>query len=594
MQLGLKSSHHGKIAVFWLVVNDVRVLNAASALGQTELGQAEPRRATLCAALDLVVLGEMQAAKQDVLDRHRDVDISWGLGLASFCAFMNSSFEESALLAQQALQQASDLETTLLALGAAGLASSGCPEGSCPPLFEEPLTEWIGQLDQLDRGMVACFILYLFAEAALACARVSQAVQLVGAIDYDRIEWTNAQGIEHPFLSFVRINQVRAFAFSGRIDAAKTAHQRLLASAPKPTTAPILSMLAEATGILVQGNAAERPQVRALADRLAGVFPEPRDYMSSGVWLLVAFGLDAVGEVRRAARFALTAANGDPDASRLTIIDRVLLLELLVKQATAEGDLDAAEAWCSRARVLADNPIANSTVSRIQARVDLLAGRVQEAVDGAEKAVEQARSVGRTIEVAEAELVVGQIQLASSMPGEARKRLEQMVLRSEVEGHHAARVSARRLLRSAGQRMRPAPGSEWEGLSVREQEVALLVASGLSNSAIATELHISANTVRVHVSRVLAAFGASSRFAVMARVAELMPSQSQELAQLTARQVAVAERVAKGFGNAEIAQDLGVSKKTVEKHLADICRAWQANSRLGVARLVIGGGLNHE
>jgi DNA-binding NarL/FixJ family response regulator len=552
------------------------------------------RESTLCSVLDLVVLGEGEAGEREALSRHRDEDQAWGLGLASYCAFIHSSFGQAADLAERALQQSVDQETRLLAQGAMALASAGPSGASDSVPLDDLLAEGMESLEQLEGGVIACFLRYLFAEAALATARVSLAAQLAAGADSAAAQWTGPEGKEHSFVSFIRINRVRAFAFAGRIDAARAAHELLVANGPNPDTAPMLALVVEATGILVQGNAAERSQVRTLADRLAGVFPEPKDYLSSGAWLLVAFGLDAAGEVRRAARFALTAAGGDPDAPRLTIIDRVLLLELLVKQAAVEGDLDAAEAWCAHARTLADNPIANSTVSRIQARVDLLAGRVGEAELGAERAVEQAREVGRAIEVSEGELVMGQIQIALSMPGEARKRLEQTVLRSDAEGHLAVRASARRLLRGGGQRLRPSPGSEWDGLSTREREVALLVAHGLSNIAIASELHISANTVRVHVSRVLAAFGASSRFAVMARIAELLPSEGNELAPLTSRQVAVAERIAKGYGNAEIAQDLGVSKKTVEKHITDICRAWQTSSRLGVARLVIGGGLQHE
>ena len=49
------------------------------------------------------------------------------------------------------------------------------------------------------------------------------------------------------------------------------------------------------------------------------------------------------------------------------------------------------------------------------------------------------------------------------------------------------------------------------GLSAREQEVARLVARGLSNKAIAAQLHLSVRTVESHVRHVLAKAGLDNR-----------------------------------------------------------------------------------
>lgn len=571
------------MALVWLTVTEGSQSN-------TPVGS---RHAVLSAVLHLVTQGESGRAKQLAHD-HFHLDRSWSLGLAAYCAFMSTDFAAATKLSAEARGQAQDVEASLLALATSALATAGADSRSPAPVRVGDLCSGLDDLSGLDGQEAAVFLRYLYSEAALACAEVSLAERIVTASGRQAGPLVDVHGGEHPFTVFIRINQIRVAAFAGRIAAAKAAYDQLLIEMPPEQESAFVALAVEATGILVSGNAAERAQVRTLADRLEGMLPGPRDYFSSGIWLLIAFGLDASGEVRRAARFALTAADGDPDAPRLTIIDRALLIELLVKQAVEEGDLDAAESWCSRVRNLAANPIADSTVARLQARVDILAGRVQEAVVGADQAVDRARSAGRAIEVAEGELVAGQARVALSMPGQARQRLEQMALRSEAEGHQAALVAARRLLRGVGQRLRPAPGSDWSGLSDREREVALLVVAGLSNGEIAAELHISSNTVRVHVSRVLAAFGASSRFAVLAQVAELLPEEPRVLTPLTDRQAAVAERIAKGFGNAEIALELGVSVKTVEKHVTDICRSWQTNSRLGVARLVIGGGLKSE
>ena len=60
------------------------------------------------------------------------------------------------------------------------------------------------------------------------------------------------------------------------------------------------------------------------------------------------------------------------------------------------------------------------------------------------------------------------------------------------------------------------PGSSW-GLSARESEVLALVASGLSNRAIAEALFVSENTVRTHLKAVFRKLGVTSRGQAAAR-----------------------------------------------------------------------------
>jgi DNA-binding NarL/FixJ family response regulator len=90
--------------------------------------------------------------------------------------------------------------------------------------------------------------------------------------------------------------------------------------------------------------------------------------------------------------------------------------------------------------------------------------------------------------------------------------------------------------------------------------------------------------VRAHVSRVLAAFGAASRIAVGEALADRVTSEGAQ-APLTPRQRAVADALARGLGNAAIADQLGISVKTVEKHLTDIRARWRVSTRGEVARL---------
>lgn len=65
----------------------------------------------------------------------------------------------------------------------------------------------------------------------------------------------------------------------------------------------------------------------------------------------------------------------------------------------------------------------------------------------------------------------------------------------------------------------PGPGLQARyGLTRREVEVAMLIAKGRSNSAIAEELRISAHTARHHTQRILAKLGVHSRAEAGARI----------------------------------------------------------------------------
>ena len=558
------------------------------------------RREALAVVLDALVASDPDRAAAYCRAAHHSGDgvaDPYLLALESFALFMAARFDEAAIRADAALAQCGDEDLVLLATARAAraLAQSGRPfdEGlaggwaATADPHGDPLLDAVAALPDLDpllaeaESDLALFAQYLVAEAAIASARLHLAERALPREPVALTSFLQRNGTAHPFGVILGVLRVRVLTFRGRVAEAIDA----LALLP-PCTEVLPNQLRLATEILVRGNAAERAQVRALADSLLASTTAPRDYLTRGCFFLAAFGLVALGDVRGSARFAL-AAGGDLAVSQLTTVDRALCLELLVAAAADEDDADAAESWAALALPLVDDPIAASTVHRIIARIALLEGQPASALVAADRALELANAEGRTVEAAEAEVLAARARRADEHADSGAARLVALAAAAERTGHHAARQAAVRELRASGRRLPPAAGAGWSGLSAREREVALMVADGLRNVEIAAALHVSEHTVRAHVSRVLAAFGAASRFVVAARVAELFPAADAPRPEpLSPQLTAVAVRVASGLGNAEIGRELGVSTKTVEKYVAEIQRRWQAGSRVGIARLV--------
>jgi DNA-binding NarL/FixJ family response regulator len=70
-------------------------------------------------------------------------------------------------------------------------------------------------------------------------------------------------------------------------------------------------------------------------------------------------------------------------------------------------------------------------------------------------------------------------------------------------------------------RLAPRDAPDDGGLTAREEEVARLVADGLTNTELAQRLFISPRTAAVHVSNILRKLGVSSRTDVAAALQQL-------------------------------------------------------------------------
>ena len=521
--------------------------------------------------------GEAEAEAVTALEATGDAYV---IALMSFTHFMAQRFTDAAETADRAMTEAKDAEALMLARAVSGLAVAG--EGTV--VGEDRLADARADLGSLEgvEADSAAFIHYLLAEAALAGARLKLANEIVEASPALRPDFLSVDGVEHAYFVIMELMRIRLFAFQGRITEALALAEE--SAGRRHGAAPIL--LFDATLCFVRGNAAEKSTVRAIAERLEHSLPEARDYASSGCYLLVAFGLIAITDIPNAARLVIKAGGGDAGLARLTVLDRALGLEMLAVAALLEDDLVSARAWLLQAEPFADDRLAKPTVDRIRSRIAFQEGDAAASAAWAESAVENARIDDRAVELAEAEIVLSRARIALAQRGEASVRLEALATDATTTGHLAARQSAARELRSIGRRLKPTPGSGFTGLSPRERDVALLIVEGFSNNAIAAELHLSEHTVQVHVSRVLAAFGVASRFALAARLnAELPATAGEAPAPLTPRQNAVVDQIVLGHSNERIGRELGVSIKTVEKHVSEVFRRWEVASRIGVSRL---------
>ncbi|MGN6131441.1 MAG: LuxR C-terminal-related transcriptional regulator, partial [Nocardioidaceae bacterium] len=105
---------------------------------------------------------------------------------------------------------------------------------------------------------------------------------------------------------------------------------------------------------------------------------------------------------------------------------------------------------------------------------------------------------------------------------------------------------------------------------------------------IARQLFISAKTVSVHVSNILAKLGARPLLAELAALAPATERSRREAPPsggLTARESEILGLVAQGRTNGEIARQLFISAKTVSVHVSNILAKLGASGRTEAAAI---------
>lgn len=180
---------------------------------------------------------------------------------------------------------------------------------------------------------------------------------------------------------------------------------------------------------------------------------------------------------------------------------------------------DDAERWLARARghLAGWGSVAGPALDHADGLVRLAAGSLSTAREALERAVKGWDQRGRVWEATWARLDLAQCLMRMSRHGDAAAVVADVRATAAALGSLPLVTRADELSRAG--RGRGLEDEPWRPLTVREFEVARLIADGLTNAEIADHLDIAPKTVSAHVEHILAKLGAARRAEVASWVA---------------------------------------------------------------------------
>lgn len=426
----------------------------------------------------------------------------------------------------------------------------------CEGRMVVPVDEDVVAADSPVLGLVG----YVLAEAAYSAGLLERGVAIVRHV-------LALADDDDPFVPWVRITAIRMLAFLGLSDEAGADLDRLRVEVGGWTLGRVLVACHEALVAVSRGDV---DAVAPAARRARDAAPLPAHQLDAMAVAMTGLALSTAGCPQEALDAALAA--GD-DLELLPLSSRCHAGDLVVDSCLRLGLVDDARRHLARAEGYDVEPgsFCAAAVERSRARLrtlDDLGG--PDAGPHAQMYLTHDRALA---------------DVAALPDGPAD--IEQLTRLVAGAGLADVRAWAGREPGNEESSLRLFAGLGWDALSPQARVVARLAAAGLRNREIAAQMFLAEKTVEGHVASVLACIGADTRVRIGERVPFDLPSRA--LPALTPRQREVAELVAAGLGNAEIGGRLGLSERTVEKHLAALFRLLGVSSRGGVAAAVRAG-----
>jgi DNA-binding CsgD family transcriptional regulator len=202
--------------------------------------------------------------------------------------------------------------------------------------------------------------------------------------------------------------------------------------------------------------------------------------------------------------------------------ERALFIPFVVtgtRSMVAAARAGDAERWLARARehLTGWESVAGPALAHAEGLLRMAAGSLATAREGLERAVRGWDERGRVWEATWARLDLAQCLIRMNRHADAVAIVAEVRATATILGSGPFLVRTDELAKAG--RGRGFEDEPWRPLTVREFEVARLIAEGLTNSEIAVRLNIAPKTVSAHVEHILAKLGAARRAEVASWVA---------------------------------------------------------------------------
>ena len=469
---------------------------------------------------------ELLAALAELDDQHSPDASALKLQLAGDC-FYRAEFVELERWVREALVDAEAREDRVGIAAATGLLSAALYMRDQMAEARETLDAAMELLPKLtDLELAQDLHAYSYTALGAACLeRFDEAIPL--------LERTIRVALEtgHGHLpALMRTTQAFVYLWQGELDLADPDLEAAV-EASILTRNPIFlawALALQSWSALIRGNLSD---ARRLAEEAIKTAEANDDPVTASAAIFLADALIASSDAERA-RDQLLTRSGGPELTTLERGTRSRAYEILTRAELDLGDIDAAESWAERGEAAADGigiPGRTADALRARAALELQRGDTDRAAAAAKEAAEVSRAAGSPIEAARAEILLGQA-LAAAGDAESGGEL--------LKATHAAleRLGAGHYADQASQELR---------------------------------------ALGIRVSR-------SGR----RRPDDAQNGDGDGVAALSARELEIAELVAIGQRNREIAETLFLSVRTVEGHLRRIFGKLGITSRTQLATLM--------